>query len=133
MSKLVFPKQRELMRSSAQIGSGVCRCGWEAQAPEGSGKLQKVADGFEGSARFQEFPVQGCRFRKVPEGSGAGPCGCKLQAQIQGFGGLRNVLEGSGAAKYPYRTRTVIPSTGRGRVPEGFDAVLGSAEFRQVL
>ena len=42
--------QRKLMGSSAQIGSGVCRCGWQAQVPEGSG-----------------------RFRKVLEGSGAGP------------------------------------------------------------
>ena len=67
----LFPQQRSklIMGSSAQIGFGVCRCGWQALVAEGSG-------------RFRKFQVcagakvpQGCgaccrRFRKVPQGSG---------------------------------------------------------------
>ena len=50
------------MGSSAQISSGVCRCGSEEQVPE------------EGSRRFRGVPVRagvgaGDKFRKVPEGS----------------------------------------------------------------
>ena len=57
------PQQRKLMGSSAQISSGVCRCGSQEQVPE------------EGSGRFRRVPVcagvgSGGRFRKVPEGSG---------------------------------------------------------------
>ena len=39
---VVVHQQRKLMRSSAQIDSGVCRCGWQAQIPEGSGRLVRV-------------------------------------------------------------------------------------------
>ena len=57
-----FPQQRKLMGSSAQISSGVCRCGSQEQVPE------------EGSGRFRRVPkssgVCWCRFRRrVPEGS----------------------------------------------------------------
>ena len=39
----VFPQQRELMGSSAQISSGVCRCGLQEQVPEeGSGEFRRV-------------------------------------------------------------------------------------------
>ena len=51
------------MGSSAQISSGVCRCGSQEQVPE------------EGSGRFRRVPVcagvgSGGRFRKVPKSSG---------------------------------------------------------------
>ena len=56
-----FPQQRKLMGSSAQISSGVCRCGSEEQVPE------------EGSNRFRRVPVcagvgSGGNFRKAAEG-----------------------------------------------------------------
>ena len=56
----LFPQQRKLMGSSAQISSGVCRCGSQEQVPE------------EGSGRFQRVSVCagvsfGGRFRKVSE------------------------------------------------------------------
>ena len=43
--KHLFPQQRKLMGSSAQISSGVCRCRSEEQVPE------------EGSRRFRRVPV----------------------------------------------------------------------------
>ena len=59
----VFPQQRKLMGSSAQIRPGVRRCGSQEQVPE------------EGSRRFLRVPVRagvgsGGGFRTVPEGSG---------------------------------------------------------------
>ena len=39
---LIFPQQRKLMGSSAQISSGVCRCGSQEQVPEGSGEFRSV-------------------------------------------------------------------------------------------
>ena len=56
----LFPQQRKLLGSSAQISSGVCRCGSQEQVPE------------EGSGRFRRFPAYAGvgsrgRFRKVPE------------------------------------------------------------------
>ena len=54
-----FPQQRELMGSSAQISSGVCRCGLQEQVPEdpeGSGVPACAGVGSGGG------------FRKVPEG-----------------------------------------------------------------
>ena len=41
----IFPQQRKLMGSSAQISSGVCRCGSQEQVPE------------ESSGRFRRVPV----------------------------------------------------------------------------
>ena len=38
----LFPQQRKLTGSSAQISSGVRRCGSQAQVPEGSGGFHKV-------------------------------------------------------------------------------------------
>ena len=39
----VIPQQRKLMGSSAQISSGVCRCGSQEQVPEeGSGEFRRV-------------------------------------------------------------------------------------------
>ena len=76
----VFPQQRKLMGSSAQISS---RCGSEEQVPE------------EGSRRFRRVPVcagvgSGGRFRKVPEGSSV--CWCSFRRQLpEGSGGFRRV------------------------------------------
>ena len=83
----VFPQRRKLMGSSAQISSGVCRCGSQEQVPEGSGRFRRVpacagvgsGGRFrkvpEGSGRFWRVPARvgvgsGGRFRKVPESSG---------------------------------------------------------------
>ena len=109
-----FPQQRKLMGSSAQISSGVCRCGSQKQVPEaGSGRFRKVpvcagvgsGDRFrfrrqvpEGSGRFRRQVPEGsgvcwCRFRRqVPEGSGA--CWwCRFRRQVpEGSGGFRCVL-----------------------------------------
>ena len=54
-----FPQQRKLKGSSAQISSGVFRCGSQEPVPEA------------GSGRFRRVPVRagvgsGGRFRKVP-------------------------------------------------------------------
>ena len=58
ISPKLIPQQRKLMGSSAQINSGVCRCGSQEQVPE------------EGSRRFRRVPVcagvgSGGRFRRV--------------------------------------------------------------------
>ena len=66
---LFFPQQRKLMGSSAQISSGVCRCGSQEQVPE------------EGSGRF----------RKVPESSGVCWCGFRRRVS-EGSGEFRCVL-----------------------------------------
>ena len=79
----LFPQQRKLMGSSAQISSGVCRCGSQEQVPEGSG-------------RFRRVPVcagvgSGGRFRKVLEGPGV--WWCKFRRQFpEGSRGFRCVL-----------------------------------------
>ena len=40
---MIFPQQRKLLGSSAQISSGVCRCGSQEQVPEeGSGEFRRV-------------------------------------------------------------------------------------------
>ena len=81
---MIFPQQRKLMGSSAQISSGVCRRGSQEQVPE------------EGSGRFRRVPVcagvsSGGRFRKVPEGSSV--CWCRVRRQVpEGSGGFRCVL-----------------------------------------
>ena len=82
--RVFFPQQRKLMGSSAQISSGVCRCGSQEQVPE------------EGSGRFRRVPVcagvsSGQRFRKVLEGSGV--CWCGFRRKVpEGSGGFRCVL-----------------------------------------
>ena len=82
--RYIFPQQRKLMGSSAQISSGVCRCGSQEQVPE------------EGSGRFRRVPVCagvgfGGRFRKVPEGSGV--CWCRFRRQVpEGSGKSRCVV-----------------------------------------
>ena len=78
----LVPQQRKLMGSSAQISSGVCRCGSQEQVPE------------EGSGRFRRVPessgVCWCRFRRqVPEGSGFVKW-CKFRRQVpEGSGEFR--------------------------------------------
>ena len=89
------------MGSSAQISSGVCRCGSQEQIPE------------RGSGRFRGSSVCGCRFqRQVPEGSGGfrrvparageGSGGrfrrVPVRAGVGSGGRVRKVLESSGAA-----------------------------------
>ena len=72
----IFPQQRKLMGSSAQISSGVCWCKFRRQVPEGSGGLRVPVDAGVGSrGRFRNVlegsGVKWCRFRRqVPEGSG---------------------------------------------------------------
>ena len=100
----LFSPTRKLMVSSAQISSGVCRCGSQDQVPEekGSGGL--------GSGRFRRVPVcaggSGGWFRKIPEGSGvrwckfrkqvpegSGVCWCRFRRQVpEGSGRFRCVL-----------------------------------------
>ena len=72
------------MGSSAQISSGVCRCGSQEQVPE------------EGSGRFRRVPAcagvgSGGRFRKVPESSGVKWCRFRWQVP-EDFGGFRCML-----------------------------------------
>ena len=76
------------MGSSAQISSGVCRCGSQEQVPE------------EGSGRFRKVPessgVCWCRFRRrVPEGS--------ARLVPEGRARFRRVLESSGACWSRFR------------------------------
>ena len=96
------------MVSSAQISSGVCRCGSQEQVP------------VEGSRRFRRVPGcagvgSGGRFGKVPEGSGV--CRCRFRRQVpEGSGGFRSVL-------------VQVPEAGSGRfgVPDAT-----SGRFRKV-
>ena len=93
----IFPKFQAVYANGVSspdisIGSGVCRCGW-----------QKVPEGLESSARFRKVPdgsgagpAAGCRRRlwKVPEGSGSRPsAGCRRR-----FRKIREGWEGSGRA-----------------------------------
>ena len=84
------------MGSSAQISSGVCRCGFWRKVPEGSGRFRRVpaCAGVGSGGRFQKVPgscdVCWCRFRsKVPESS----CAC---AGVGSGGKFRKVPESSG-------------------------------------
>ena len=84
----LFPQQRKLMGSSAQISSGVCRCGSQEQVPEeGSGSFWRVPAGVGvgSGGRFRKvLENSGGRFRKVPESFGAG--WCRLRRQVpEGF------------------------------------------------
>ena len=79
-----IPQQRKLMGSSAQISSGVCRCGSQEQVPE------------KGSGRFRRLPAcagagSGGGFRKVPESSGV--CWCRFRRQVaEGSGEFRRKM-----------------------------------------
>ena len=87
----IIPQQRKLMGSSAQISSGVCRCGPQEQVPEeGSGRFRKVPEG------FRRVPAcagagSGGKFRKVPESSGVKWCRFRRQVP-EDFGGFRCML-----------------------------------------
>ena len=80
----IFPQQRKLMGSSAQINSGVRQCGSQEQVPE------------EGSGRFRRVSAcvgvgSGGGFRKVPESSGV--CWCRFRRRVpEGSGGFRCML-----------------------------------------
>ena len=75
---------RKLKGSSAQISSGVFRCGSQEQVLEA------------GSGRFRTVPMcagvgSGGKFRKVPESSGV--CYCRFQRQLpEGSGEFWRVL-----------------------------------------
>ena len=78
--KVLFPQQRKLLGSSAQISSGVRRCRSQEQVPE------------EGSGRFRRVPAcagvgSGGGFRRVPESSGG-----KFRTVPEDFGGFRCML-----------------------------------------
>ena len=102
----IFPQQRKLMGSSAQMSSGVCRCGSQEQVPE------------EGSGRFRRVPVcasvgSGGKFRKVPE------CWCSFRmvpacAGVGSGGRFRKVPEGSGVCWCRFR-RQVPEGSGKSR------------------
>ena len=78
----IIPQQRKLMGSSAQISSGVCRCGSQEQVPEeGSGRFRRVPEcagvGSGGGFRkvLESSFVKWYKFRRqVPEGSGEFRC-----------------------------------------------------------
>ena len=97
------------MGSSAQISSGVCRCGSQEQVPEeGSGSFWRVPAciGAGSGGRFRNvLENSGGRFRKVPEGLGRGErfrkvperAGVGFQRQVpEGSGGFRKVAASSG-------------------------------------
>ena len=97
-----FPQQRKLMGSSAQISSGVCRCGSQEQVPEeGSGRFRRVpacvGAGVGSGGGFRKVPessdVKQCKFRRVPAYAGVG-CGGKFRKVPKGW--FRKVSEGSG-------------------------------------
>ena len=79
------------MGSSAQISSGVCRCGSQEQVPEEGCVLVWVPEA--GSRRVAE--TSSGRFRKILEGSGV--CvgfGCRFRKVPKGW--FRKVWQGSG-------------------------------------
>ena len=126
----IIPQQRKLMGSSAQISSGVCRCGSQEQVPE------------EGSRRFRRVPVcagvgSGGRFRKVPVCAGAGSRGKFRKvlecARVGSGGGFQKVPEGSGVCWCRYRRQ--VPEAGSGRFRKVLVcAGIGSGgNFRKVL
>ena len=94
-----IPQQRKLMGSSAQISSGVCRCGSQEQVPEaGSGRFRRVPGGGAGVG-------SGGGFRKVPESSGV--CWCRFRRQVpessgmcwSGSGGKSRKVAGSASSE----------------------------------
>ena len=124
----LFPQQRKLMGSSAQISSGVCRCGSQEQVPEeGSGRFRRVpacaGAGVGSGGGFRKVPessdVKQCKFRRVPAYAGVGsgvPEGSERLVP-EGLGRFRRVLESSGACWCRFRR-------------QGSE---GSEEFRHVL
>ena len=96
----LFPQQRKLKGSSAQISSGVCRCGSQEQVPEaGSGRFRRVpvCPGVGSGGRFRKVPESSgvCwLFRKVPESSGV--CWCRFRRQVPGGSGESHAGVGSG-------------------------------------
>ena len=113
--KLIFPQQRKLMGSSAQISSGVRRCGSQDQVPEeGSGRFRKVPEG---------SGVKWCRFRRrVPESSG----GKWFRRQVpEDFGRFRRML-----AQVQEVSSGRFRKVGSGRSRKVLE---GSGELRRVL
>ena len=127
------------MGSSAQISSGVCRCGSQEPVPEeGSGRFRRVAEcaGVGSGGGFRKVPESSfvkCissrgRFRKVPESSGVKRCRFRRQVP-EGSGRFRRVPEcagvgsGGGFRKVPESSLVKWCKFPR-QVPEG------SGEFR---
>ena len=105
MFMLIFPQQRKLMGSSAQISSGVCRCGSQEQVPEeGSGRFRRVpaCAGVGSGGKFRKVPECWCSFRRVPACAGVGSGG-RFRKVPEGSGVLvrfrRQVPEGSGRSQ----------------------------------
>ena len=111
-----FPHQRKLKGSSAQISSGVFRCGSQEQVPEaGSGRFRRVpvCAGVGSGGRFRRVPVcagvgSGGRFRNVPESSGV--CWCRFRRQVpEGSGEFRCVAGVGSGGKF--RKATAVGDT----------------------
>ena len=132
-SFLFFPQQRKLMGSSAQISSGVCRCGSQEQVPEeGSGRFRRVpaCAGVGSGGGFRKVPESsGVKWRKfrrqVPEGSGEFRCKM-VKVPEANSGRFRKISEGSGVCEgFGGRFR---------KVPKGWFRKVseGSGGFRRV-
>ena len=80
------------MGSSAQISSGVCRCGSQEQVPEeGSGRFRRVpaCAGVGSGGRFRKVPK--VWFRRVPARAGVGSKG-RVRKGPEGSEEFRRVL-----------------------------------------
>ena len=158
---IIFPQQRKLMGSSAQISSGVCRCGSQKQVPEAiSARFRKVpvcagvgsGDRFRrqvpvpeaGSGRFRKVPVcagvgSGGRFGKVPVCGGVGSGGRfrKVPMCAAGGGKFRKVPEGSGVCWWRFRMQLSEGSGGFrcdcSWTSTGFDLTGHRIPFRSAL
>ena len=85
----MIPRPRKLVGPSAQIGSGMCRCGSQEQVPEIKFRRVPVCAGVGSGSRLRKVPgrfpegsgVWG-KFRRVPESSsgseGSGEFWCGL-------------------------------------------------------
>ena len=102
---VVFPQQRKLMGSSAQISSGAGRRRRFRKVPEGSGKFRKV-------------------MRKVPEGSGRFRC-VLVQVLEASSGRFRKVLAAGG-----WRVLVQVPEAGSGEGSGSFRRVRAGSESR---
>ena len=81
--KCVFPRQCKLMGSSAQLSSGVCRCGSQ-EVPDGSGVLvrfqRQVLEGYRGWCWW-------CRFRGFQSPAPSSGLGSRELRGVRGWSG----------------------------------------------
>ena len=104
------------MGSSAEISSGVCRCGSQDKVPEErSGKFRRVpaGAGVGSGGKFRKLPAQ------VPEGFAAFRC-LLVQVPEAGSGGLQPLLVQLPEARFGRFRR--VPVCAVGQVPEGSGA-----------